>query len=115
MPTAPPTPAEKFAALLTGLSRAVAAMSGGDRLSYFLIGLIIERIRPIKQAFGRLVAVIQAGTFVPRRYTPRRRPTQCRRWRESAHRRRVFVAGVTTDGLQGSGPRTAPAAVRGTV
>ena len=78
MPSPPPTPAENFAALLTGLSRAVAAMSGGDRLSYFLIGLIIERIRPIKQAFARLVAGLAAGTFSPRRYAPRRKPTQRR-------------------------------------
>jgi len=78
MPAPPPTPAENFAALLTGLSRAVAAMSGGDRLSYFLIGLIIERIRPIKQAFARLVAGLAAGTFSPRRYAPRRKPTQRR-------------------------------------
>ena len=78
MPSPPPTPAENFAALLTGLSRAVAAMSGGDRLSYFLIGLIIERIRPIKQAFARLVAGLAAGTFAPRRYAPRQQPAQRR-------------------------------------
>ena len=69
MPPEPTTPAEKFASLLTGLGQAVAAMSGGDRLSYFLIGLIIERIRPIKQAFARLVAGLvaglAAGTFAP--------------------------------------------------
>ena len=69
MPPEPTTPAEKFASLLTGLGQAVAAMSGGDRLSYFLIGLIIERIRPIKQAFARLVARLvaglAAGTFAP--------------------------------------------------
>jgi len=65
MPPPQPAPAEKFAALLTGLGHAVAAMSGGDRLSYFLISLIIERIGPIKQASARLVAGLAAGTFAP--------------------------------------------------
>ena len=83
MPPPPPTPAENFAALLTGLTRAVPAMSGGDRLSYFLIGLIVTRIRVITQGFARLVAGLAAGTFLSRRYAPRRPPAQRRPRRQN--------------------------------
>ena len=48
MPIPTPTPAERFATMLQWLAGAVAAMSGGDRLSYLLIGLIVDRIRGIK-------------------------------------------------------------------
>jgi hypothetical protein len=72
MPTAIPTPAERFASLLRWLTQAVAAMSGGDRLSYLLIGLIADRIRQIKQRVARLAARIAAGRYAPRRSAPRR-------------------------------------------
>ena len=74
MPDAPPiTPAEKFAAMLRWLGQCVAAMSGGDRLSYFLIGQIITRIRVINQSFARLAARIRAGRYVRRIVTAPRR------------------------------------------
>src|SRR5271156_1023103 len=74
MPDAPPiTPAEKFAAMLRWLGQCVAAMSGGDRLSYFLIGQIITRIRIINQSFARLAARIRAGKYVRRIVTAPRR------------------------------------------
>jgi hypothetical protein len=59
--------------MLQWLSRAVAAMSAGDRLSYALIGHIIDRIRVVNQRFRRLVARLAAGTFRPRRRCHRRK------------------------------------------
>jgi hypothetical protein len=69
MPIAPRTPAESFATLIAWLSRSVGAMSEGDRLSYLLIGQIIDRLRGIKQRFVRLAARISEGRYVPRRVT----------------------------------------------
>jgi hypothetical protein len=73
-----PTPSERFATLLQWLSKAVGEMSGGDRLSYLLIGLIIDRIRGIKQGFARIAARIRDGKYAPRRFA-RRRPPAVRR------------------------------------
>jgi hypothetical protein len=69
-----PTPAERFATMLRWLSGAVAAISGGDRLSYLLIGHIIDRIRGIKQRFARLAAAIREGRYAPRSFVPCRNP-----------------------------------------
>jgi hypothetical protein len=82
VPVATPTPAERFATLLQWLGQAVAAMSGGDRLSYTLIALIIDRIRDINQRVARLAARIRAGRYAPRRGTTRRRPPAGRRYRQ---------------------------------
>jgi hypothetical protein len=73
-----PTPAERFATTLRWLVQAVAAMSGGDRLSYALIGLIVDRIRGIKQHVARIAERIRAGTYTPRQSAPRRQPTERR-------------------------------------
>ena len=72
--TAPETPAERFASIIRCLCKAVAEMRGGDRLSHYLISLIVERLRPINQCFARIAARVAAGTFVPRRSAPRRKP-----------------------------------------
>jgi hypothetical protein len=74
----PLSPAAGFAIILRCLTQAVAAMSGGDRLTYRVIGLIADRIRVIKQRFARLAARLAAGTYRPRRFTPRRQPAQRR-------------------------------------
>ena len=80
MPIPPRTPAEWFATLLAWLGRAVAARSGGDQLSYSLIGLIIDRLRGIKQRFARLAARIRDGRYAfrsvaaPRRGAAKPRP-----------------------------------------
>ena len=74
MSIAAPAPVERFATFIRELTLAVTAMSGGDRLSYLLIGLIIDRLRGIKQRFVRLAARIQAGTYAPRRFAGRRSP-----------------------------------------
>jgi hypothetical protein len=79
MPAPPRTPAENFATLLAWLSQAVAAMSGGDRLSCALIGLIIDRIRCIKQRFARLAARIREGRYAVRIVAPHRRAEVPRR------------------------------------
>ena len=77
MPNPPPTltPAERFADILWYLAQAVVTRSAFG-LSQPLIVLIITRIRDAKQAFARLAARIQAGTYAPRRRasTPPRPP-----------------------------------------
>jgi hypothetical protein len=73
----PRAPAECFAALLTWLTRAVAAQTGWG-LPLPLIALIVERLRRIKQRFAYLAARVGDGRYVPRRRSapPRRRPGQ---------------------------------------
>ena len=75
MPIATPTPAERFADILWYLAQAVVTRSAFG-LSQPLINLIITRIRDAKQAFARLAARIDAGTYAPRRRasTPPRPP-----------------------------------------
>jgi hypothetical protein len=74
----PPAPAERFATLLRWLGQAVAARSGGDRLSYALIGLIIDRLRGINQCVARLAARLRDGKYFSRRFAPRRPPADPR-------------------------------------
>jgi hypothetical protein len=57
--------------MLRWLSQAVIAMHGGNRLTFQVIGPIIDRIRGIKQRFARLAARLAAGTYKPRRCTAR--------------------------------------------
>jgi len=75
VPIPPPTPAERFADILWYLAQAVVTRSAFG-LSQPLIVLIITRIRDAKQAFARLAARIEAGTYAPRRRssTPPRPP-----------------------------------------
>jgi hypothetical protein len=69
-----PAPVERFSNLIRWLTHAVTAMSGGDRLSYFLIGLITERLRRINQCVKRITALVGDGKYAPRRFAPRRPP-----------------------------------------
>jgi len=77
VPIATPTltAAERFASILWCLAQAVVTRSAFG-LSQPLINLIVTRIRDAKQAFARLAARIQAGTYAPRRRssTPPRPP-----------------------------------------
>ena len=75
IPPRPHTPAERFASILWYLAQAVVTRSAFG-LSQPLINLIITRIRDAKQAFARLAARIDAGTYAPRRRasTPPRPP-----------------------------------------
>ena len=75
MPNPPPTAAETFASILWYLAQAVVTRTAFG-LSQPLINLIITRIRDAKQAFARLAARIEAGTYAPRRRSgPPRPPT----------------------------------------
>jgi hypothetical protein len=66
MPTPPPrSPAERFAALLLCISQAVGKRTGWG-LHGWVIALITNRVRGIKQRFARLAARIAAGSYVPR-------------------------------------------------
>ena len=74
-PPPPPTVAERFADILWYLAQAVVTRTAFG-LSQPLINLIITRIRDAKQAFARLAARIDAGTYAPRRRSgPPRPPT----------------------------------------
>jgi len=67
--------AERFADILWYLAQAVVTRTAFG-LSQVLINLIITRIRDAKQAFARLAARIDAGTYAPRRRSgPPRPPT----------------------------------------
>lgn len=75
MPTPPlQPPAERFAIVLSCLSKAVMARTGWS-LTLQLISQIVERIRGIKQRFRRIAAQLQAGTYVPRESGRRRSPS----------------------------------------
>ena len=78
MPTTPPTAAERFADILWYLAQAVVTRSAFG-LSQPLINLIITRIRDAKQAFARLAARIEAGTYAPRRRSGPPRPPAVRK------------------------------------
>jgi hypothetical protein len=73
VPVASLTPAERFAITLRCLTLAVVTR-GAFGLSPRLIGLIVDRIRGIKQCFARIAARVAAGTYQPRRFAPRRPP-----------------------------------------
>ena len=71
--TLPTTPTDRFASILDGLCRAVAARGGGrDRLHGPLVILIWSRISRIAVRFAALAARIAAGR--QRRYPARRPP-----------------------------------------
>ena len=74
----PLSPAQKFAAIILWLGRAVVARGGGDRLSAPLIALVIDRIREINQRVARLAARVAGGRYTPRR-SAARRPATIRR------------------------------------
>ena len=80
MPTATPplTAAERFADILWYLAQAVVTRSAFG-LSQVLIALIVTRIRDAKQAFARLAARIDAGTYAPRRRSGPPRPPAVRK------------------------------------
>ena len=78
MPNPTPTPAERFAAILLWLGRAVDTRSMWGRLARSLGQLIQSRIREIKHRFARLAARIAAGTYVPRRCATLRPHTERR-------------------------------------
>jgi hypothetical protein len=59
----PPAPAERFANLIEGACRVVAAQSAGGRLAGPLIMLIWGRLRRLGARFAGLVARIRAGTL----------------------------------------------------
>ena len=73
---APPfPPADRFAGIVDGLCRAVAAQIAGGRLAGPLIILIWTRLRHIARRFGGIAARLNAGRL-RRRAAPRRRPAQ---------------------------------------
>jgi hypothetical protein len=71
MPTPPLAPAERLATLLLWLSKAVDSRGLVGLLARPLVVLILDRLRAINQRFARLAARIAAGTFAPRRSSPR--------------------------------------------
>ncbi len=66
--------ADSFATILQWLGRAVASQGILGRLSAPIVGLLLGRIAAAGRDFARLAARLRAGSFVPRRYSPRRKP-----------------------------------------
>ena len=66
-----PSAVDRFVALIACMTRVVIARSAGERLSGLLVGLLIERLKGIRQRFNEIAARVQAGTYVPRRSAPR--------------------------------------------
>jgi hypothetical protein len=73
MPTPPRSPAERFAAILLCLGQAVGKRTGWG-LHSWVIALITDRLRGIKQRFGRLAALMREGRYVLRRRASGPRP-----------------------------------------
>ncbi len=68
-PPAPPALADRFACLVEGLRRAIAARGAGAWLAVPLMLLLWSRLRRIALRFARLAEKLRAGTLPP----PRRR------------------------------------------
>ncbi len=69
----PPTPADRFALIIGGLRRAIAARSGGAGGAAPLLMLLWTRLLRLSGRFARLAARVAAGTASPRRpASPRR-------------------------------------------
>ncbi len=66
---APPALSDRFARVIDGLRRAVAARGAGDWLAVPLMLLLWSRLRRTAERFARLAAKVRAGTLPP----PRRR------------------------------------------
>ncbi len=62
-PTAPPAPAERFARLIEGLCRAIAARGVAGRLAVPLIVLLWARLRRTAARVAMLAARLRAGTL----------------------------------------------------
>ncbi len=76
-PSAPPTLAERFARIIAGLCRTVAAQIAGGRLAAPMIVLIWTRLNRLGVRFARVAARGEAGT-PPRRRRQHPRPTRPR-------------------------------------
>ena len=73
-PAASPALAERFACLVEGMCRAIAARSAGIGLAVPLMLLLWSRLRRTALRFARLAAKVHAGTLPPprqRRRSPR--------------------------------------------
>jgi len=66
MPTPPPAPAERFAAMLQWMSNAIFALPVWGRVVSPLIPFLIDRLRHAKWRFVALAARIAGGTYQPR-------------------------------------------------
>ena len=64
-----PSPVDRFVALIACMTRVVIARSAGERLSGLLVGLLIERLKGIRQRFNEIAASVGNGTYVQRAVT----------------------------------------------
>ncbi len=64
-PAAPRTLADRFAGVLDGLRRAIAARGAGTWLALPLMLLLWSRLRRTAERFARLTAKVHAGTLKP--------------------------------------------------
>ena len=74
-PAAPPTPLQRVAFLVNHLMRIIGVLylgsPQGGRIPRPLLALANQRLADFREQFARLAAKILAGTYRPRRFTPR--------------------------------------------
>ena len=74
-PAAPPTPLQRVAFLVNHLMRIIGVLylgsPQGGRIPRPLLALANQRLAAFREQFARLAASILAGTYRPRRFTPR--------------------------------------------
>jgi hypothetical protein len=63
----PPTPGERFAGFIRFLTLAVVTQGCCFRIPNAMVGLIVERLRPIMWRFQRLAELIRQGKYTARR------------------------------------------------
>ena len=74
--TTQPIPSERFAQLLFWLGKTLVTRNLAGALAGPIFFLIMGRLKTIRYIFARLAARIEAGTFAPRRSSPRPRATE---------------------------------------
>jgi hypothetical protein len=99
----PPTLAERLAFLVRWMIEGIALqyIGGplGGRVPRPLISPLMERLQKFRDRLNRLAERIIAGTYVPRRYVPRRPQANPRPWRESPLRTFGWLADVLPPAL----------------
>ena len=74
-PAAPPTPLQRVAFLVNHLLATIGVLylgsPQGGRIPRPLLALANQRLAAFREQFARLAASILAGTYRPRRFTPR--------------------------------------------
>jgi hypothetical protein len=95
-PAASPTLIERVARMANHLLQTICMLyvggQQGGRIPRPLLSLVQQRMTDFPIRFARLAAAILAGTYRPRRFTPRPKATVARSWRETPLRRQGWLS-----------------------